>query len=171
MGCSGVLFAVEEKVVEHIRSLPEEKRFDYITDELEEEYFEDYPERTAELGEVWEEIHLSLTDADLSLNVDCEKHPLGGVVLGGELLCCHEVNYEQYIISAKSPELVKTVLKHLERLSKAKFRKGYDRLDQEFPCTFSLDNFEPAWEHLQDAIPFFRNAEKKGLWVLFTGAQ
>ena len=49
MSCLGVLFAVPEDVVKHIRALPMAQRPEYISDELEEEYFEEYPERTAEL--------------------------------------------------------------------------------------------------------------------------
>ena len=50
MSCLGVLFAVPEDVVKHIRALPMAQRPEYISDELEEEYFEEYPERTAETG-------------------------------------------------------------------------------------------------------------------------
>lgn len=166
MSCLGVLFAVDEKIVEHIRSLPMAQRPEYISDELEEEYFEDYPERTAELDKAWDAIHRSLTDGTLSF--DCEGYTLGGVVLGGELLYYDGEEYDDYIITAKSPEQVAKIWSELEKLTKPEFKKGYDKIDSSYPEPLSKEDFEYSWEYLEEAAAFFRNAAAKGLWVLFT---
>lgn len=166
MSCLGVLFAVPEEVVAHIKSLPMAERPDYISEELEEEYFEDYPERTAELDKSWDAMHRALTDG--SLCFDCAEHPLGAVILGGELLYYDGEEYDDYIITAKPPELVRRIVKELGSLSVEAFRAGYDRIDDTYPDPLSDEDFEYTYSYLEDALPFFRHAAEHDLWVLFT---
>ncbi len=161
-----MLFAVPQEVVEHIRSLPMEARPVYISEELEDLYFEDYPERTAELDTAWDIIHRALTDG--SLCFDCKDYPLGGVVLGGEVLYYDGEEYDDYIITAKPPLMAAELAKELEKLTKAKFKRGFDSIDESYPEPLSKEDMEESWEYLQDALPFFRHAAKQGLWVLFT---
>ena len=165
----GVLFAVPAETVEHIKSLPMADRPVYISEELEELYFEDYPERTAELDKAWDAIHRALTDG--SLCFDCKGYPLGGVILGGEILYYDGEEYDDYIITAKSPLEVSRLAEELEKLTKAKFKRGYDQIDGTYPEPKSKDDMEYSWEYLEDAVPFFRHAAKQGLWVLFTADQ
>ena len=170
MSCLGVLFAVPEETVEHIRQLPMAKRPEYISEELEELCFEDYPERTYELDKAWDAIHRSLTDG--SLCFDCGEYPLCGVILGGELLYFDGEEYDDYIITAKPPLMVSQLAQGLEKLTKAQFKKGYDSIDDTYPEEErSKEDMEYSWEYLQDAVPFFRHAAKQGLWVLFTADQ
>lgn len=169
MGCLGVLFAVEPEIVEHIRALPMAQRPVYISEELEDEYFEEYPERTAELDEAWDAIHRSLTDGTLSF--DCEDHPLGAVILGGEVLYYDGEEFDDYIITAKSPLQVSQIAQGLSKLTKAQFKKGYEKIDDTYPEELSKADMEYSWEYLEDAEPFFRYAAAKGLWVLFTADQ
>lgn len=169
MSCLGVLFAVPEEVVGHIRSLPMRERPGYISEELEDLYFEDYPERTAELDKSWDAIHRALTDG--SLCFDCKDYPLGGVILGGELLYFDGREYDDYIITAKPPLMVAELAKELEKLTAKQFKRGYDQIDDTYPDELSKEDMEYSWEYLQDAIPFFRFASQHGLWVLFTADQ
>ncbi|MGN0623301.1 MAG: DUF1877 family protein [Oscillospiraceae bacterium] len=169
MSCLGVLFAVPEEVVEHIKSLPMAKRPEYISCELEEEYFEEYPERTAELDKSWDAMHRALTDGTLSF--DCGEYPLGGVILGGEILYYDGEEYDDYIITAKAPQQVEALYKELEKLTKAQFKKGYKKIDDTYPDSLSDEDMEYTWEYLEDAVPFFRFAAAKKLWVLFTADQ
>ena len=165
----GVLFAVPAETVEHIRSLPMPERPVYISEELEDLYFEDYPERTAELDKAWDAVHRSLTDG--SLCFDCKEYPLGGVILGGELLYYDGEEYDDYIITAKSPLEVSHLAEGLEKLTKAQFKRGYDSIDDTYPEPKSKEDMEYSWEYLEDAVPFFRHAAGQGLWVLFTADQ
>ena len=66
MSCLGVLFAVPEDVVRKLGDMLLEERPEYISEELEEEYFEEYPERTYELDKSWDAMHRLLTDGTLS---------------------------------------------------------------------------------------------------------
>ncbi|MBR6102959.1 MAG: YfbM family protein [Ruminococcus sp.] len=165
----GVLFAVPGETVEHLKSLPAEERPVYISEELEELYFEDYPERTAELDKAWDAIHRALTDG--SLSYDCSGWPLGGVILGGEVLYGGCEDQDDYIITAKPPIMVSELAKGLETLTKAKFKRGYDAIDSTYPEPLSKEDMEYSWEYLGDAVPFFTFAAKHGLWVLFTADQ
>lgn len=169
MSCLGVLFAVPEDVVSHIKSLPMEQRPVYISEELEDLYFEDYPERTAELDKTWDAIHRALTDG--SLCFDCKDYPLGNTVLGGEVLYYDGDKYDDYIITAKSPLMVSELAKGLDKLTKAQFKRGYDKIDDSYPEPLSKEDMELSWEYLEDAVPFFRFAAEHGLWVLFTADQ
>lgn len=133
MSCLGVLFAVPEDVVKHIRALPMAQRPEYISDELEEEYFEEYPERTAELDKAWDAIHRSLTDGTLSF--DCESYPLGGAVLGGELLYYDGDKYDDYIITAKSPSMVRELYSWLVKLTKSSSGKAIVKSTKPIPMS------------------------------------
>ena len=169
MSCLGVLFAVPEETVEHIRQLPMNERPVFISQELEDEYFEDYPERTCELDKSWDAMHRALTDGTLCF--DCKDFPLGGVILGGELLYFDGEEHDDYIITAKPPLMAAELVKRLEKLSKAEFRRGYEKIDDTYPDETSKEDLEYTWEYLEDAVPLFRYAEKHGLWVLFTADQ
>ena len=169
MGCIGVLFAVPEETVEHIRSLPMAERPVFISETLEDEYFDDYPERTAEVEDMWDAIHRSLTDG--SLCFDCRQYPLGGVILGGEILYFDGEKYDDYIITAKRPLEVAGLAGELEKLSKAKFKKGYDLIGDDHAGEKSRADMEQAYEFLEDIVPFYRLAAEQGLWVLFTAEQ
>ncbi|MBR1764144.1 MAG: YfbM family protein [Ruminococcus sp.] len=169
MSCLGVLFAVPEETVEHLRGLPMDERPAFISEELEEEYFEEYPERTCELDKSWDAIHRALTDG--SLCFDCGGYPLGGVILGGELLYFDGEEHDDYIITAKPPLMAAELVKGLEALTEKQFKQGYDRIDDTYPDELSKEDMEYSFEYLQDAVPLFRFAAKHGLWVLFTADQ
>lgn len=166
MSCLGILFAVPEDVIRQIKFLPVSERPRYISEKLEELYLEDYPERTLELDTAWDAIHRSLTDGTLCF--DCGEYPLGGVILGGELLYYDGERYDDYIITAKNPDDVKNIYTRLASLTKKQFQAGYDKIDETYPDERGSKDFENAWEYLQDSVPFFRLAAQKGLWVMFT---
>ncbi|MCD7741113.1 MAG: YfbM family protein [Ruminococcus sp.] len=166
MSSLGVLFAVDKSVVEHIRSLKMSGRPEYISNELEELYFEDYPERTCELDKTWEAQHRALTDG--SFCFDHEGFPLGMAILGGEILYFDGKQFDDYIITLKTPDEVAQVYSGLKGLSKKDFKKGYEQIDKaeyEDKCD---EDFEEAYEYLLDSVPFWRFAAEHKLWVLFT---
>lgn len=169
MSCLGVLFAVDELTVERIRNMKMSERPDYISDDLEDLYFEEYPERTCELDKSWDAMHRALTDGNLCF--DCADHPLGLAVLGGELLYFDGEEYDDYIITAKNPGQVKTVYEALSALSEKDFKKGYNKIDPEEYEDKGKEDYEYTLEYLQDSLPFWRFAAEHGLWVLFTADQ
>ncbi len=134
---SGVYFAVDEKTVDELRRLGEKKCPEYIANELEPLYFDEFPEQTFETENYWEAIHRALTGDFLFDGGE----PLSEVILGGELL-----NYEGYIVSAKSPAEVRSVCRGLSKLTESSFKKGYNAIDpSEYPDK-SSDDCEGAYE-------------------------
>ncbi len=166
MSCLGVLFAVDEDVINRINGLEMSKRPQYISNELEDIYFDDYPERTAELDKAWDAMHRTLTDG--SLCFDCSNYPNGNLILGGEILYYDGEEYDDYIITAKSPDMVKELAGNLEKIKKANFKKAYFDIDKTYQDELDKEDFEYTWEYFEEVIPFIRNAAAKNLWVLFT---
>ena len=168
MAGSGILFAVDKAVVDRLRGTDIEKRPEFVSRELDEVYFEEFPECTCELEDSWEAIHRTLTDG--SFCFDCEGYPDGIAVLGGEELYFDGEKHTDHIISLKTPEQVKAVAKRLAVIGERSFSVRYDKIPaEEYPDKSKAD-CESAFEYLCDSVPFWRYAAAKGLWVLFTAS-
>ena len=166
MAGSGILFAVDKDTVDRLRKTDMAKRREFVSRELDEVYFDEYPERTCELEDSWEAIHRALTDG--SFCFDCEGLPLGLAVLGGEVLYFDGKKYDDHIITAKTPEQAKAVYEGLSALDEKAFAKGYAKIPAEEYPDKSDEDCESAYEYLQDSVSFWRYAAQNGLWVLFT---
>jgi hypothetical protein len=162
----GVLFAVDELTVQRIRAMKMAERPEYISEDLEEVYFEDYPERTCELDETWEAMHRAFTDGGFCF--DCDDFPLGTAILGGEILYFDGEKYTDYIITAKNPDEVKAVYEALCDLTDKDFKKGYGKISPEEYPDKGKEDCENTLEYLHDSLPFWRFAAEHELWVLFT---
>ncbi len=162
---TGILFAADELMIQRIRKMRPEERPVYISEKVEELYFEEYPERTCELEGSWEAIHRALTGGSFLFDGSAELTP---VILGGEVLYYDGDAQDDFIISAKTPEQVKAIAEKLPQVSEAEFRKGYKAISaDEYPYKSSED-CEEAFGYMSDSISFWRFAAKNGLWVLFT---
>lgn len=167
MSCLGVLFAVPEKEVQALRAMPVDDRPDYISEELEELYFEEYPERTCELDKSWDAMHRLLTDGTLSFG---GEDPLAKAVLGGEVLYFDE-DHDDYIITAKTSDEVKKVYEALNGLDDSEIRRRYFAIPADEYEDKDEEDYEYTVEYLRDSLSFWRYAAEKGLWVLFTADQ
>ena len=167
MSCLGVLFAVTEKEVDILRKKSVDDRPEYISEELEELYFEDYPERTYELDKSWDAMHRLLTDGTLSFG---GEDPLAKVILGGEVLYFDE-DHDDYIITVKTPDEVKKVYEALNGLEDGEIRRRYFAIPADEYEDKDEEDYEYTLEYLRDSLSFWRYAAEKGLWVLFTADQ
>lgn len=168
MSALGVLFAVGGDVIEQLRGMPLEERPVYISEELEDLYFEDYPECTYELDKSWDAMHRALSDGTLSFD---GTDPLSLAILGGEKLYFDD-SHDDYIITAKTPEQVGEIAEALSALTDEQFTERYNAIsDDGYNDLKSPEDLEYTLEYLRDSIPFWRNAAKQGLWVLFTADQ
>lgn len=168
MAAPGVLFAVDALCIERLRAMKTAERPAYISQDLEELYFEEYPERTCELEGSWEAMHRAFTGGDFTFDgFDSEKCPLGMAILGGELLYFDGEKFDDYIISAKTPEQVKAVSSAISALTEADFKKMYKKIGSDYEDK-SAEDYEYTLEFLQDSVPFWRFAAEHGLYVLFT---
>lgn len=66
MSCLGVLFSLDKESVDKLKSFEsDEERLDHLQMEIEEEYFNKYPDKLCELDKAWDAIHRTLTDGKL----------------------------------------------------------------------------------------------------------
>lgn len=167
MACLGVLFSIDEKIVEKIKSIQtDEARLEFLQEEIEEVYFEDFPDRVAELDKSWDAIHRSLTDGKLEWKNG--EFPLSHVILGGELLYFKD----DYIMTLKTPQQVDEIARAIEKIDREEFRIKYFKIDSEvygFPLT--EEDFEYTFDWLESSKTFWRKAAAEKRYVLFTADQ
>ena len=60
MGCLAVLFALDDQDVRKLVQVKRENRAEYMHEEIEEVFFEEYPEYTCELDKSWDAMHRML---------------------------------------------------------------------------------------------------------------
>lgn len=167
MGCLGVLFAVEEKEIHHLKGLPRQERPDYVSHELEETYFGERREKVQELDKSWDAMHRVLTDGQLLFGDHCR--PLSGVILGGQVLYGDREDEEDYIITCKSPEQAAEIGAAIEQVTEQEFRRKYFDLNQEeYEYPLSEEDFGYTWAYFIESIPFWKRAAAAGNYVLFT---
>lgn len=177
MGCLAVLFALSEQEVQKLKSVERENRSGYLHEEIEEIFFEEYPEFTCELDKAWDPMHRMLTDGNL--NFENKFPPLCNVIFGGEFLyglvreasgeiSRPETEDDEYMI-LKTPEQAEEIAKVLPNRTKEECRKCYYMIDEEdYGMPLDEEDFEYAWEYLQDSLDFWKKAAEEKRYVLFS---
>lgn len=113
MSCLGVLFSLDKKSVDKLKSFTsDEDSLDHLQMDVEEVYFNEYPQWTCELDKAWDAIHRALTNGKLEW--DGGTCPLNHVILGGEIL----YSEPDYIMTLKTPEQVADITKNFDRVTK-----------------------------------------------------
>lgn len=167
MGCLGVLFALTEADVNTLKSYTnDDDLLDYFQEELEEQYFNEQPELTAQMDKSWDAMHRLLSDGALSYKTGPE--PLRLVVIGGEQIYFKD----NYIMSLKTPAQVKAIASAIADISKEFFKQRYGKMDQkkyEYPK--SDEDFEYAWAYFGDVVALYNKAAAENRYVLFTASQ
>jgi len=177
MGCLAVLFALNEQEVEKLLAVERSERADYMHEEIEEKFWDDFPEYVCELDKSWDAMHRMLTDG----NLDFENtfQPLCNVIFGGEFVygltrqpsgevIISEGEEDEYMI-LKTPEQVAEVAEELPKRTKEECRKCYDRIDPEdYGMQLDEEDFEYTWYYLQDSLNFWKKAAEEKRYVLFT---
>jgi hypothetical protein len=167
MGCLGVHFALTEKEVADLRSLPDEQaRLDHLKEVIEETYFGEHPDLKAESDKSWDAMHRTLADGQLAWIGG--EYPLNHIVLAGELLYTES----DYIMSLKTPQQVQDIAAALPGITEAEFRRRYFAMDPKsygFPP--SEEDFGYTWEWFQGVRELYARAAKEGRYVLFTADQ
>ncbi len=166
MSCLGVLFALDEIDSQRLRSFARKERVDFVSEVLEETYFEQSRQWVAELDKSWDAMHRALTDGELKFG---NESPLALVILGGEVLYGDYIEEDDYIITYKTPQMVKTAAQVLANMEQAAFRRRYFALD-EATYGFPVDeqDFEYTWYYLDSSKDFWLRAAKANRSVIFT---
>ena len=176
MGCLAVLFALDEQQVLNLEAVPRQDRAYYMHEEIEEIFFDEYPEYTQELDKAWDAIHRTLNGGELDYNEDTQ--PLCYAVLAGKPLYGVEFENGEYItpegeesdiITLKTPEQVARVAAELPKITEEQFREWYYNIDEDDYCyPISEEDFNYTWEWFSNSIPFWKRAAAEKKYVLFT---
>ncbi len=163
MACRGVLFSIGETAVNRLRSFDDdEERVEYITEVIEEEYFEHHREWIAETDKSWDYMHRALTDGELGC--DNGAYPLNHLILGGESL----YSGEDYIIILKTPRQVADVAVQLPGITEAVFAECFRKIPvSEIDHSFEED-CEYTWGWFNEVREFWLRAAADGRFVIFT---
>ncbi len=167
MACLGVHFALDEKEVINLKSMGDEReRLEYVTEEIEEIYFDGDKLYLAESDKSWDAMHRLLTDGELTWNGG--EYPLNHTILGGELLYSNS----DYIMSLKSPNQVMDVHNALKELTEDDFKKRYFRINPDsYGFPLSDEDCQYTWEYFHDVRELYVRATIDGRYVLFTADQ
>jgi len=167
MAYLGVLFSLSKAEVQKLKSFSsDEDRLDYLQEEIEESYFENSPERLAELDKSWDALHRSLTDGKLEW--DNGTFPLNHTILGGELI----YHKQDYIMSLKTPDQVKAIFSEIKNITESKLRNGYNKIDpKDYGFALTDEDFEYTWDWFKQSVDFWEKSNSENRYVLFTADQ
>lgn len=144
----------------------DQDRLNYLQEEVEQNYFDQYPQRLAELDKSWDALHRSLTDGKLEYNNG--NFPLSHVILGGEILYAED----DYIMVLKTPEQVKQIAHAVNITGKAFLDKGYQQIDAaEYGFPLTDEDLEYTWLWFDGTKEFWKLAAEENRYVLFTADQ
>ena len=154
----GMLYALTDDEVKELRSVPVDERYDYMLNEIEENLF-DSP-RACELDKAWEGIQYCLGGGEWN---ETNGIPTN-IIFGGEFL----VETEDEAITLKTAEDVKKIVEYLRKNDLQEIiKENFQKIDDDFK--YKDDNgLEHTLDWSHDIIPFYENALKENLQVIFT---
>lgn len=156
----GVLYALKEDELNKLRSLPQEERYNYMLEEIEESLLE--TPRGCELDKAWEGIQYCLGGG-----VWNEENSIPtNIVFGGEFL----VETDDEIITLKNHSDVIQIVSYLHQNNLQEIvRKNCTLIDEQeytLPKNDDTLNYLLGWS--EDILSFYENTQKEGCSVIFT---
>lgn len=156
----GMLYALTDAEVEKLRSVPMEERYDYMLNEIEESLF-DSP-RACELDKAWEGLQLCLGGGKWS---EVNSVPTN-IIFAGEYL----VDTEEEVITLKNGDDVKNIVEYLRQSDLEEIiNQNFWKIDVDFQYKDN-DGLEHTLGWSEGILPFYENALKENLQVIFTVA-
>jgi hypothetical protein len=163
MACRGVFFALSSAQTEHLLALDnDEKRVDYIQEEIEETWDEEHLLQT---DKAWDAIHRCLTDG--TLTAARSSTPMGKLILGGTQLYSDP---ESYIINLIESSELPEIATALKAITKEWLKSRYDQLrttDYPQEC-ISEQDWEYTWDWFSGIPDFVDRAAHEGRSLIFT---
>ena len=156
----GVLYALKEEELDRLRSLPQEERYDYMLEEIEENLLG--TSRGCELDKAWEGIQFCLGNGKWE-----EKNSVPtNIVFAGEFI----VETENEIITLKNNSDVSQIVDYLHQNNlQDVIGKNFPMIDeQEFSLSKSDDVLNYLLDWSRDIQSFYENALKENCSVIFT---
>ena len=156
----GMLYALTDAEVAKLRAVPEDERYDYMLEHIEDELFG--TPRSCELDKAWIALQCCLGGGKWR---EDDRVPLN-LVFGGEFLVETE---DAEIITLKNHETVAALCQWLQEHDlEVVIRENFPKItDPEFPYK-NADGLEHALEWSDDLPPFYENAQREHLQVIFT---
>lgn len=156
----GMLYALTEDETEELRKCPEQERYDYMLEEIEEKLFGS--PRGCELDKAWEGLQYCFgggkwrEDNIVPLNI----------IFGGEFL----VDTENEVITLKDPPTVKEIAAYLKEHNIRQIIE--DNIHKIKKDEYSLPIDENSIDYLlgwsEDILTFYENAVKGNYYVIFS---
>lgn len=154
----GMLYALTDTEIEELRSVPAEERYDYMLNEIEENLF-DTP-RACELDKAWEGIQYCLGGGEWN---ETNSVPTN-IIFGGEFL----VETEGEVITLKTVDDVKNIVEYLRQNDLQDIiNQNFQKIGDDFRYKDD-DGLEHTLDWSHDILPFYENALKENLQVIFT---
>ena len=181
MAARGVHIAITAELRAGLESQPhDEARIDFILNELEEAWDDDYVQGT---DKAWDAIHRSLSEwpADtpyfypvppehgtFALPEDHGAYPLKVTVLGGKRMQKSEYDY---FIRLIEPHEVTDLVPALQAISRDDLRTRYFEHCKGAWPEYGEEDFEYTWEYFEMLRDFFERMAGNGHAVIFTADQ
>lgn len=156
----GMLYALTDDEVEKLRSIPEEERYGYMLEEIEEILI-DTP-RGCEINKAWEGLQYCLCGGKWN---DDNKVP-ANIIYGGEYL----VNIEDdQIITLKNHDDVEKIVAYLQEndIEEIINKNFWNIEDPEFTHK-NEDELDNVLGWSEDILSFYENAKEEHCQVIFT---
>lgn len=153
-----MLYALTDAEVEKLRAVPMEERYDFMLNEIEESLF-DSP-RACELDKAWEGLQLCFGGGKWS---EVNSVPTN-IIFAGEYL----VDTEDEVITLKTADDVKNIVGYLRQNDLEKLiNENFWKIDVDFQYKDN-DGLEHTLGWSEGILPFYENALKENLQVIFT---
>lgn len=168
MGSLGIFFALSDRDLNKLLKTSRFERPDFISEKLEEIYFEKHKKYIYELDKSWDAMHRCLSNDGLLVFGD-DNYPLGSIIMGGDILYGNEDNEDDYIIILKKESVVKDIAEKIETIKKEEFQKEYFKINEkDYESLLSNEDFEYTWDYFYRSIEFWKNASYSNRAVIFT---
>ena len=147
----GMLYALNEEEVTKLRSTPEEERYDYMLEEIEEALFGS--PRSCELDKAWEGIQYCLGGGQWKED-NCLPT---NIIFGGEILIL------------KNHQEVSDIVEYLRQNNLQEIiQKNFWNIEDEDFMYKNNDGLEHTLGWSEDILAFYENALKENCQVIFT---
>lgn len=155
----GMLYALTEEEVGKLRAVPEEERYDYMLEEIEEELFG--TPRGCELDKAWEGIQYCLG----ARRWNEENRVPTNIVFAGEVL----VDTEDEIITLKTQSEVREIVSYLRQHNLQEIiEQNFWKINDEDFRYKDNDGLDHTLGWSEDILSFYENAAKENCQVIFT---
>ncbi len=163
----GTLFAIEQKTVDKLITLQDKQLLHFVKNFLEDNYYEQNPEQTLELGASWDAIHRSITGG--LLHYQSGTYPLNTVILGGTILYGQTLEQDDYLILLKNRAQVQDASGALKNFTDEQFKNGYSNIDiEDYNCELGLSDMQKSLENFHLLKKFWQKAAEQKQNIIFT---